>query len=175
MPAKRSHKGRKIVIAGLVLVACAAPLLGLLLAPESAVGTAGLMARLPAYERFKCALCHTSAAPVSGLAELNVFGVDFSAAGMEWNPTLAMLNSDDDRCLNGFELGDENGDGTLDYPGQTAERGNPADGADCSIAMSFQTWGYIKEVFRSEIQYYFDEEELSRSQLFGDEEALHFP
>jgi len=58
----------------------------------------------------------------------NAFGADFKANDSEWDQTLAMLNSDDDRCLNGFELGDENGDGMLDYPGQAMERSNPPTG-----------------------------------------------
>ncbi len=169
-------RGRyRILIAGFVVFAGLAPVAGLLLTPESATGTAGLMTRLPAYQKFKCALCHTSAAPVAGSSALNVFGSDFLANDSGWDQTLAMLNSDDDRCLNGFELGDENGDGRLDYAGQALERSNPADGADCSIALTIQTWGRIKEVFRSEMPNYFEDEDLYRHQRYRDEHDIHFP
>jgi hypothetical protein len=166
---------RRVLILGLVLFAGLAPLAALVLAPESATGTASLMTRLPAYQKFKCLLCHTSAAPVAGSSELNAFGSDFKANGMVWNETLALLNSDNDRCLNGFELGDENGDGTLDASGPAVERSNPADGSDCSIAVTFQTWGKIKAVFRSELPNYFDEETLYRYRLYGDGDDVHLP
>lgn len=172
MTAKQNYK---TLFAGLVIAAVLAPLVALVLAPGSATGTADLMTRLPAYQKFKCALCHTSAAPVAGASGLNDFGGDFETNKTVWDQTLALLNSDDDRCLNGFELGDEDGDGRLDYPGQAIERSNPADGADCSIALTIQTWGKIKEVFRSEMPNYLEDEDLYHYQRYGDSDWVHFP
>lgn len=146
--------------AGLGLVAALAPFF-LLFSPGAVISTPDLMTRLPAYGRFRCALCHTSSAPVSGSADLNVFGSDFQKNDKEWNAALAMLNSDGDRCSNGFELGDENGDGVLESK-QTIERSNPSDGADCSTTVDRETWGQIKELFRSEMRDYFNQNTIEQ-------------
>jgi hypothetical protein len=172
MTAKVTHR---LVIAGLVLAGCLGPLAAVVLAPEPATGTPDMMARLPAYDKFKCALCHTTAAPVVGSSDLNVFGVDFQENDSLWNQTLAMLNSDDDRCLNGFELGDDDGDGRIDYPGVNVERSNPADGSDCSIAMTFETWGKIKQLFRSELPNYIEDDHLYYDWVYDREQSPHFP
>lgn len=172
MTAKMTHR---LLVPCLVLGACLAPLAALVLKPGPATGTMDLMMGLPAYQKFKCALCHTSAAPLVGSSGMNVFGVDFQRNGSVWNETLALLNSDGDRCLNGFELGDDDGDGKLDYAGQSVERSNPADGADCSIAMTFETWGKIKELFRSEMPNYFDDDHLYIDALHEKQRQLHFP
>ena len=150
----------RLAIGLFALVACAAPLFALLLTPDPAESTPDLMLRLPTYQKFRCVLCHTSAEPAAGSAALGSFGDDFTANDRIWDKTLAYMNSDDDRCLNGFELGDQNGDGIFDYSGEVVEHSNPADGADCSIALTIQTWGKIKEVFRSELPDYMDAGDL---------------
>lgn len=155
MSTQRNHR---LVLAGLALVAALAPITAVVLAPGDVTGTNDLMTRLPTYARYRCAICHTSASPVPGSASLNVFGNDFRNNDDVWDLALATLNSDGDRCLNGFELGDEDGDGTVDSAGQTVERSNPADGTDCSIALTRETWGKIKELFRSEMRNYFGED-----------------
>jgi hypothetical protein len=169
-------KGRhRIGVAGFILAACLAPLAALVLTPDSATSTTDLMSTLPAYQKYKCALCHTSATPIAGSSALNRFGRDFLANEKVWDRTLALLNSDEDKCLNGFELGDQDGDGVFDYPGQVIEHSNPGDGADCSIALSKQTWGTIKEIFRSEIPDYLEGEDLRSGDPSRDVWSPHFP
>lgn len=146
----------------------------MLLWPGYVESTTDQMSVLPAYNKFKCGLCHTTAAPTQGNAELNAFGVDFDNNGRVWDRTLALLNSDNDKCLNGFELGDKDGDGVFDYSGEALEHSNPGDSADCSIALTEQTWGTIKALFRSEMREYIellDEDEGEDE----DEWAPHFP
>jgi len=41
--------------------------------------------------------------------------------------------------------------------------------------LTIQTWGKIKEVFRSEIPDYFDEEGFYRYQLYGGGDGFHWP
>lgn len=113
---------------------------------SSASGTADQMAKLPSYQRFQCRICHVNSQPVVGASALNPFGIDFKNNGNAWNRTLALLNSDGDNCANGFELGDMDGNGVLDA-GVTEENSNPGDPKDCSIALTEQTWGKIKELF----------------------------
>ena len=84
------------------------------------------MEKLPVYRQFKCAICHQSATPISGM-DLNDFGKDFKKYGYTWNSTLAGLDSDGDGFSNGIELGDEDGDG---IPEVTVERSNPGDPVD---------------------------------------------
>lgn len=125
----------------------------LLLAPRLATGTESAMLVLPAYDRYRCAICHTSATPVTGDAALNGFGDDFKTAGNVWTPELAAANSDGDRCTNGFEIGDRNGDGVLDDPAtQNLENSNPGDPNDCTVPVDRRTWGIIKDMFRSDMQ-----------------------
>ena len=125
----------RIIGAAIVVLACLASL-AVFLAPQTAESTAELMIELPAYSKYQCALCHTSANPSAGAADLNVFGEDFQRNENIWDATLALLNSDNDKCLNGFEIGDQDGDGVYDYQGQAVEHANPGDGADCSIALT---------------------------------------
>jgi len=153
MTAKRLHR---VAFGGLAIVACIAPVAALFFAPREAESSSELMLRLQTYQKYQCALCHTSSAPVAGSAGLNSFGNDFLANASVWDRTLAYLNSDGDKCLNGFELGDQNGDGVFDYAGQAIEHSNPGDANDCSIALTVETWGRIKEVFRSELPEYMD-------------------
>ncbi|MFH1756233.1 MAG: hypothetical protein ABIA59_11095 [Candidatus Latescibacterota bacterium] len=137
----------RIAIIGLAIGAFAFPLV-LLLTPQDAGGTDQYMIRLPTYLKFRCANCHATATPDLASKELNLFGKDFMENGFIWNQTLANKNSDKDRCTNGFELGDENGDGLVDQASTTVENSNPGNPDDCSIAISNQTWGIIKEIFR---------------------------
>ncbi|MBP2681917.1 MAG: hypothetical protein H6Q78_1780 [Candidatus Krumholzibacteriota bacterium] len=60
-------------------------------------------------------------------------------------------------------------DGTFDYAGAVVEHSNPGDGRDCSIALTQQTWGKIKEVFRSELPDYLDFGDLFADESEGDE------
>jgi hypothetical protein len=156
----------RLAIGAAALAAAVAPLSALLFTPGPAVSTPDLMLRLPSYQKYRCANCHTSAEPSAGSAGLNGFGGDFLENQKIWDNTLAYANSDGDRCLNGFELGDQNGDGTFDYAGAVVEHSNPGDGRDCSIALTKQTWGKIKEVFRSELPDYMD-----TGDLFSDDGA----
>ena len=154
MYGRLSHK---IAFFGLLALLFAGPVL-LLLFPQKAAGTDALMQRLPAFSRFRCLNCHTSAVPTPTTAGLNVFGADFESNGNVWNDTLAVLNSDGDRCTNGFELGDLAGDGEYDHGDTPVENSNPGDSSDCSIALHESTWGVIKEIFGRELQEFFGEE-----------------
>jgi hypothetical protein len=161
----------RIVIGGFIVTLFGAPV-ALLLQADLAVGTTDSMMILPAYAKFKCALCHVSATPREGSSELNPFGVDFVENGRVWDKTLAMMNSDGDKCLNGFELGDEDGNGVFDYGGEAIENSNPGDEADCSIALTKGTWGIIKNMFKNELPDYLDED--LEEDTHGDW-SLHFP
>ncbi len=136
----------KITFLGMALGAFLCPLV-LLLFPQKAGGTNQYMVLLPTYMKYKCANCHVLANPSLESHELNLFGKDFKENGFIWNKTLAEKNSDLDRCTNGFELGDENGDGLVDHSSTTQENSNPGDPSDCSIAMDEETWGLIKNIF----------------------------
>ena len=122
----------------------------LLTVPELADSNTTLMQRLPAFNKFQCALCHTSASPTQESFGLNNFGDDFLANGNVWNAALASKNSDGDRCTNGFELGDENGDGIFDHGAQVVENSNPGV-PDCTLPVDPVTWGVIKEIFAREL------------------------
>jgi hypothetical protein len=165
----------RVAFGGLALAACAAPLAALFFAPRDAESSGELMFRLPTYARYQCVLCHTSSNPVAGSADLNPFGADFLANGSVWDKTLAYLNSDGDKCLNGFELGDQNGDGVFDYAGQPVEHSNPGDGNDCSIALTQKTWGRIKEVFRSEMPDFMNGADLHAPDVHFGDRPVHFP
>jgi len=125
----------------------------LLLAPEPAGSSDTSMQQLPAFNKFKCLICHSVANPAVPAAPLNNFGRDFQANGNVWDVALAQKNSDGDRCNNGFELGDRNGDGIFDDESEPLEVSNPGDGSDCAIALTQKTWGAIKEVFREQIRF----------------------
>ncbi len=144
MVIKRVHKTLLKTILGLCFISTA----GIILYAEQAVSTTEQMLKLPSYSRFQCSLCHTHARPTSSTGQLNLFGEDFQANGNVWNKTLAMMNSDGDKCANGFELGDMNGDGIPDEPG-VGEQSNPG-AQDCTITLTRQTWGIIKELFSGE-------------------------
>lgn len=150
MQKRRSHRVFLAVVAlGFVL----APAF-LLLLPQQASGTAELMKTLPAYKKYQCQLCHSTATPTVEIHPLNVFGRDFLANNNVWNETLALKNSDGDRCSNGSEIGDRDGDGVFDDGEKPEENSNPGDPADCTAPVDEATWGIIKEIFSQEIQQY---------------------
>jgi hypothetical protein len=105
------------------------------------------MQELPSSKKFECRNCHLSADPAS--ADLNSFGDAFRDNGSRWDATLAAQSSDEDGCTNGFELGDEDGDGTLDD--QTlvinGERHNPGMD-DCHLQLNQSAWGELKKLFQ---------------------------
>ena len=101
------------------------------------------MEKLPVYRQFKCAICHQSANPISGM-DLNDFGIDFKNHGYAWGSTLAGLDSDGDGFSNGIELGDEDGDG---IPEVTSERSNPGDPVNHPSSIDPRTWSIIKGLF----------------------------
>jgi len=105
------------------------------------------MQSLPNSSQFRCLNCHTVQDPVSSAqAGLNPFGAAFRDNGFKWDATLAAMRSDSDACTNGFELGDENGDGQKDG-GVTAERSNPGQ-SDCTLQINPQAWSELKKLFR---------------------------
>lgn len=105
------------------------------------------MSRLPVYERYQCALCHTVDQPSIGNASLNDFGEDFHANGDKWDNTLALLDSDGDGFKNGIELGDDEGDGIANI---SKERSNPGNSEDKPSSVDEQSWGIIKKLFTDE-------------------------
>jgi hypothetical protein len=109
--------------------------------------TNALMQRLPVSSRFQCLNCHVVQSPTSANATLNAFGEDFLANDSRWNAALAAGSSDGDNCTNGFELGDENGDGSLDDLALFAERKNPGQD-DCTLQLDPKAWGALKKLFR---------------------------
>lgn len=116
----------------------------------SAIADDVQMDKLPAASVFSCLLCHDSATNPSP-SNLNDFGVDFQDNGNLWNFELAAMDSDDDGCTNGAELGDIDGNGVLDV-GVTKESSNPGVGDDCNSASNITdeiTWGQLKELFNS--------------------------
>ncbi|MCZ6766996.1 MAG: hypothetical protein O7D32_08685 [bacterium] len=131
----------------------------LLLAPTPAGSSDASMQQLPAFNKFRCLLCHTVVNPTGAASSLNSFGRDFQANDNVWDRVLAEKNSDGDRCDNGFELGDRDGDGVFDFQSEPLEISNPGNGSDCAIALTRQTWGAIKDVFRQQIQFELEEYE----------------
>lgn len=132
---------RHSLILGIVLVAAAAALV----APAGA--TPADMERLPVFTPFACANCHVAGTPAPGEAALNGFGSDFLDAGRDWTLDLARLDSDEDGCLNGAELGDVDGNGEPDV-GVQEESSNPGL-ADCSPAAVNEviSWSALKDLF----------------------------
>ena len=127
----------------LLSIAIALTLVGM----ANAVGaTQSHLEKLPATTPFRCLNCHTVQDPNSSNASLNAFGRDFKNNGFKWDRTLAEMHSDGDSCTNGFELGDQDGDGRLDA-GVTVERHNPGV-SDCTLQLSKQAWSNLKELFR---------------------------
>ncbi len=110
--------------------------------------TTGDIEQLPVATRFGCQNCHFSSQPTG--PDLNPFGVDFRGNNRVWNADLAQMDSDDDGCLNGVELGDSDGDGQLDG-NIHEENGNPGVADDCgSGALTDEvTWGALKALFSS--------------------------
>ncbi|MBN2071980.1 MAG: hypothetical protein JW814_11030 [Candidatus Krumholzibacteriota bacterium] len=107
-------------------------------------GTEDSMKKLPNHSRYRCAICHVSAEPRQGSSELNLFGVDFLARGGVWSAVLAGEDSDKDTYTNGFEIGDDNGDGVAEIE---PERSNPGDIKEIPSSIDPKTWGLIKSLF----------------------------
>lgn len=126
----------------------------LLVLPAGVESSEQAMANLPAFNKFKCQICHVGAQPTAEDNALNNFGRDFQSNGMIWNAALAQKNSDGDRCSNGFELGDPDGDGIFDNGADVVEHSNPGDPTDCAVALTVGTWSVIKSIFGSEMQQY---------------------
>lgn len=147
------RQGYKKYLKSFVVVLVTAGALGTLLLATSgpADATETYMLRLPTYTVNACRNCHTSSSPVPSSFELNPFGEDFKLFDYAWSDSLAHRNSDGDKCTNGFELGDEDGDGIPDDPlAGGEENGNPGDSGDCPVAISGKTWGLIKKIFRND-------------------------
>ena len=121
------------------------------IALQSACGiaraTPSLMEELPVSSRFRCLNCHTTQNPVAANAELNPFGNAFKDNASRWDEKLARAGADGDNCTNGFELGDENGDGQLEDAKLTQERDNPGE-PGCALQLRDDTWQALKQLFR---------------------------
>jgi hypothetical protein len=106
------------------------------------------MSQLPVTAPSLCLACHTVANPVGSAAPLNIFGQDFLANGRLWDLNLAQLDSDNDGCLNGVEVGDSDGDGRPDG-NVTEQAGNPGVFDDCGSGslVDEKTWGALKAMF----------------------------
>lgn len=123
--------------------------LGAWLLVAGAAGATELdMSRLPVTSPNLCLSCHTVDEPTVGDAVLNVFGLDFLANGRLWDSNLAQLDSDNDGCLNGVEVGDSDGDGNPDG-NVTEQAGNPGILDDCGSGplVDEKTWGTLKAMF----------------------------
>jgi len=131
------------------LLACAvATALGAFLWLNPALATEADMAQLPVTAPNLCLACHTQESPSPGFADLNHFGADFLENGRVWNSDLAQLDSDNDGCVNGVEVGDADGDGNAD--GNVEEQsGNPGVHDDCGSGqlVDEKTWGALKAMF----------------------------
>lgn len=157
---------RRFLAASLGFALVPAVVVGLF--PRLASGTDEMMQQLPAYERFQCLNCHAIPSPTTQVAHLNPFGADFLANEAKWNLVLAQMNSDGDRCSNGSELGDRDGNGTYDHGGRPRENGNPGNSQDCTAPIDAATWGIIKDLFSR------DFEEFETSEPETDFYALYF-
>jgi len=106
------------------------------------------MSRLPVIVPNLCLSCHTSSAPTTGNAALNVFGLDFRTNGRIWDSNLAAIDSDGDGCLNGVEVGDSDGDGVPDG-NVSSQAGNPGVADDCGSGplVDEKVWGTLKAMF----------------------------
>lgn len=154
MNCARKNRVKRVALATIGLGLVLLPV-GLFLVPRQAVGTETMMMKLPAYERYRCVLCHTTESPTQAQHPLNAFGDDFLNNNMLWDAVLAQLNSDGDRCSNGAEIGDRDGDGLHDDGAvQPRELSNPGNPADCTSPIDPATWGIIKEIFSREINLY---------------------
>jgi hypothetical protein len=112
------------------------------------MGTEFDMNKLPVMAPNLCLACHTVDAPSVNDKEMNVFGLDFLANGRVWDLDLAQLDSDNDGCLNGVEVGDSDGDGNPDG-NVTEQAGNPGVFDDCGSGplVDERTWGALKALF----------------------------
>jgi len=128
-----------------MLMLVVASLLSLVFA-SAVSATETYMQKLPATTNFRCLNCHVAQDPAPSQAELNPFGTAFKNNGFKWDATLAAQGSDGDNCSNGFELGDQNGDGVMD-PGVSAERSNPGQ-TDCTLQITAEAWSTLKQLFR---------------------------
>ena len=113
---------------------------------SAATATQTYMQKLPATTNFRCLNCHNVQDPGPSQASLNPFGTAFKNNGFKWDATLAAQGSDGDNCSNGFELGDQNGDGVMDA-GVSAERSNPGQ-TDCTLQITPEAWSTLKQLFR---------------------------
>jgi len=118
-----------------------------ILTPALAFGTSSYMQQLPNSSRFRCLNCHVVQDPMPSAARtLNPFGEAFRSNGFRWDRTLASQRSDGDNCTNGFEVGDQDGNGVRD-PGVTQERKNPGE-LDCTLQLDEKAWSALKQIFR---------------------------
>ena len=117
-----------------------------LMAADLAFATSAQMQQLPTSSAFRCLNCHQQQDPGVANAALNSFGLAFKNNGSRWDPNLAAQRSDNDNCSNGFELGDENGDGRADQ-GVTRERSNPGQ-SDCTLQLNDKAWTALKTLFK---------------------------
>jgi hypothetical protein len=106
------------------------------------------MERLPLWEPFRCLTCHEVEIPSPGNGPLNPFGEDWLANGGVWDLNLANMDSDRDDCTNGFELGDDDGNGEPDG-NVTAQGSNPGVQDECggSGLVEERTWSALKALF----------------------------
>ena len=104
------------------------------------------MEKLPVATSFRCLNCHSVQDPTAATAALNPFGAAFKANSFKWDAVLAAQSSDGDNCTNGFELGDSDGNGTLDQH-VTTERSNPGE-KDCTLQLDAIAWSELKKLFR---------------------------
>jgi hypothetical protein len=118
-----------------------------ILCVSAASATEALQADLPLSVPFACLNCHLSDAPSAANASLNAFGTAFFDHGSEWDSYLAGLDSDEDGCTNGAEVGDVDGNGVADGS-VTQESSNPGVAGDCSAStIDASTWGELKAMF----------------------------
>ena len=136
--------GHDICRKGLVAAAVIVAVVGLVV-PAGA--TEADMYTLPVFAPFRCLICHTTDPGETGDTALNSFGADFLDNTRLWDAALASLDSDNDGCANGVELGDADGDGQTDG-GVTALQSNPGGAGDCGGSnLSLRTWGEMKALF----------------------------
>lgn len=141
-------------VAFAILLATAATLASF---PVVVHATEEQMLRLPTFVS-GCLTCHDGSSVKEdfvpeGTAALvmNPFGDDWTDNGKVWDAVLALLNSDNDGCTNGFELGDPKGKWRpgaerpdLDPAGETH---NPGAASDCALPIDSQSWGVLKALF----------------------------
>ena len=131
---------------GSQLLAIGASLLALTVVSVAGSNDCGHSAALPTTDPYRCYNCHGTAAP--NRLDLNPFGRDFAANGHVWNADLAAMDSDEDVCSNGFELGDSDGNGVMD--GHATQQGSNPGVPDCSGGAFNDpvTWGTLKSLFQ---------------------------